>query len=199
MAKLVNWFEFNKKLKDKKVLLFSVTDIRRLFGVSKVAAGFLLHRYTAKGYIMRVKRGIYVFPDALPPELYLANKIYEPSYVSLEFALSYYRVIPENVYEVTSVTPKATRRFEKLGKVFSYRRIKERVFMGYTTEKQKGFSFQIADREKAFVDTNYFRLLDGLKPLSRFDKEKINSIRALRYASMFGNEKFVSIIKTTLQ
>lgn len=199
MAKLVNWHQFNQKLKDKKILLFSVTDIRRVFGVSKVAAGFLLQRYTVKGYIVRVKRGLYAFPDALPPELYLANKIYEPSYVSMEFALSYYRVIPESVYEITSVTPKATRRFEKLGKIYSYRRIKRNAFVGYTTEKQKGFSFQIADAEKAFVDINYFRSLDGLKPLSRFNKEKINPAKALRYASLFGSEKLISIIKTTLR
>src|SRR3989338_61387 len=170
MAKLVNWYEVNRKMRDKKVLLFSATDIRRIFGASKVAADFLLQRYAKKGYIIRVKRGLYAFPDNLPPELFLANKIYEPSYVSLQFALSYHRVIPENVYEITSVTIKATRRFEKLGKIYSYRRIKKNAFAGYTTEKQKGFSFQIADPEKAFVDTNYFRILDGLKPISCFYK-----------------------------
>ena len=199
MAKLVNWYEFNRKMKDKRVLLFSATDIRRLFGVSKVAANFLLYRYTKKGYITRVKRGLYVFYDNLPPELFLANKIYEPSYVSLEYALSYHRIIPENVYEITSITTKATRRFEKMGKIFSYRQIKKIAFAGYTTEKQKGFSFQIADPEKAFVDANYFRLINGLKPISRFNKEKINSVKAFRYASLFGNKKLISIIKRTLQ
>jgi len=44
MAKIVNWYKFNSKLKDKKILLFSAIDICRLFGVSKVAAGFLLRR-----------------------------------------------------------------------------------------------------------------------------------------------------------
>ncbi len=199
MAKLVNWYEFNRKLKDKKVLLFSVIDIQRIFGVSKIAAGFLLHRYNAKDYIARVKRGLYAFPDALPPELYLANKIYEPSYVSLEFALAYHRVIPETVYEITSITTKARRRFEKLGKIYSYRQIKKLTFTGYITEKQGGFSFQIADPEKAFVDANYFRIIDRLKPISRFNKEKINPSKAMRYASLFNNEKLSSIIKTTLQ
>src|SRR3989344_9459395 len=101
MAKIANWYEFNRKLKDKRILLFSVADGTRLLGVGKIAAGFLLHRYAAKGYIVRVKRGLYAFPDILPPELFLANKIYEPSYISLEFALSYHRVIPETVYEIT--------------------------------------------------------------------------------------------------
>lgn len=199
MAKLVNWYQFNRRLKDKKILLFSATDVQRVFGASKVATSFLLHRYTAKGYIVRIKRGLYAFPDDLPPELYLANKFYEPSYVSMEFALSYHGVIPENVYEITSVTPKATRRFEKLGRIYSYRRITKNAFTGYVIEKQKGFTFQIADAEKSFIDTNYFRMLDGLKPLSRYNKEKIDLAKALRYALLFNNEKLVSIIKTTLK
>jgi len=199
MAKIVNWYKFNSKLKDKKILLFSAIDICRLFGVSKVAAGFLLRRYTAKGYLVQVKRGLYGFPDALPPEPYLANKIYEPSYVSLEFALSYHGVIPENVYEITSITTKATRRFEKLGKTFSYRHVKRIAFTGYTTEKQNGFSFLIADPEKAFVDANYFRLLGGLKPISRYHKEKINPVKVLRYVALTGNKKLTAIIKRTLQ
>src|SRR3989338_1828991 len=199
MAKLVNWYEFNRKFKDKRVLLFSATDVRRLFGVSKVAASFLLHRYTTKGYIVRVKRGLYAFPDSLPPDLFLANKIYEPSYVSLEFALSYHRVIPENVYEITSVTTKATRRFEKLGKVFSYRKVKKGVFTGYTIEKQNDLSFRIADAEKALVDYSYFRLVDGNEPLSRFDKAKIDMKKALHYAKAFNNQKLTDTIQTILK
>src|SRR3989344_35480 len=199
MAKLVNWYKFNKIMKDKKILLFSTTDIQRIFSVSKVAANFLLFRYAKKGYIARIKRGIYGFPDALPPELFLANKIYEPSYVSLEFALSYHRIIPENVYEITSITTKATRRFETLGKVFSYRKVKKGVFTGYTIEKQNDVSFRIADAEKALVDYSYFRLLDGNQPLSRFDKTKIDFKKALHYAKAFNNQKLTDTIQTILK
>lgn len=142
---------------------------------------------------------MYALADNLPPELFVAGKFYEPSYVSREFALSYHRVIPETVYEITSVTPKATRRFEKLGKIYSYRKIKRSAFTGYTIEKQRDLGFRIAEPEKAFVDANYFRMFDGLKPISRFDKEKINPVKALRYASLFGNKKLLGIIKTTLR
>lgn len=137
--------------------------------------------------------------DEQVSDLYLANKLYEPSYVSLELALSYHRVIPETVYEITSITPKTTRRFETLGKVYSYRRVKKAAFTGYTTGKQRGVSFLIADPEKAFVDLNYFRLLDGLKPVSRFDKTRLDPAKTLRYAALFGNSKLTGIIKTTLQ
>jgi predicted transcriptional regulator of viral defense system len=198
MAKLVNWQCFEAKLKDKRVLLFSPLDITRIFGVSKIAATFLVHRYTKRGFIVRAKRGLYGFVDALPPEYYVANKLYEPSYVSLESALSYHRVIPETVYEITSVTSKNTRRFETLGKVFTYHTIKKAAFTGYNLEKRNNFSFIIAEPEKAFVDTLYLRMLNGEKPLRRFNKEKLNKEKAFRYANVFGNDKIVSIVKRAL-
>ena len=155
--------------------------------------------YKKIGFILQIKRGLYAFPDNLPPDAYIANKLYSPSYISLEFALSYHGVIPETVYEVTSVTTKATRRFETLGKVFSYRKVKKTAYTGYEIQKQQGLSFYIADAEKSFVDANYLRLKKKQKPISRFNKEKINSEKALRYAKLFGNSKLISIIKSTLR
>jgi predicted transcriptional regulator of viral defense system len=133
-------------------------------------------------------------------DLYLANKLYSPSYISLEFALAYHGVIPEIVYEITSVTTKATRRFEieTLGKVFSYRKIKKAAYTGYNIQKSQGMNFNIADVEKAFVDANYLRLLSKQKPISRFRKEKLNRAKAIQYAELFGNKKLIGIIKTTL-
>jgi len=198
MAKLVNRTDFMAKIKAKKLAIFSGRDIQTLFGVSKIASTFLLHRYTKQGFIIRVKRGLYSFPDALPPELYLANKLYDPSYISREFALSYHGIIPEMVYEITSVTTKATQKFETLGKIYSYRKIKKSAFTGYSVEKQRGFTFCIADAEKAFIDTLYYRVLFGKKPISRFNKEKINKNKALKYAKLFENPKLIGILKRTL-
>jgi len=199
MAKLVNQTIFAAKIKGKKLYLFGANDIRALFGLSAVAAASLLHRYKKQGFILQVKRGLYVFPDALPPDLYLANKLYSPSYISLEFALSYYGVIPETVYEITSVTTKATRRFKALEKIFSFRKIKKSAYTGYSLGKQGGLSFYIADAEKAFVDANYLRLMNNQKPISRFNKEKINPEKAWRWAKLFNNVKLIGIIKSTLK
>lgn len=67
-----------------------------------------LSRLLQAGDLIRVKKGLYVFGEhyqrgALSMEL-VANLIYGPSYVSLEWALAYYGMIPESVEEVTSVT-----------------------------------------------------------------------------------------------
>jgi len=195
----MKWVDFDRQMKAKNIKLFTPLDVQRFFGRSKIATTFLIHRLKKQGYIQSIKRGLYKFSDDQIPDLYLANKLYEPSYVSLEFALSYHRVIPETVYEITSITTKATRRFETEGKIFSYKKIKKEAFTGYTIEKQKEFSFRIADPEKALVDVNYLRMLSNKQPISRFNKEKINKEKALRYAQLFKNQKLISIMKTTLK
>lgn len=199
MAKLVNWYIFESKIKEKNLTIFTPFDIRRIFGSSKIAITFLLHRYTKKGFIIHLRRGLYALRDIKIPDLYLANKLYEPSYVSLEFALSYHRVIPETVYTITSITPKASRQFKVSEKLFTYQNIKKVAFRGYTTGRQRELTFLIAEPEKALVDLDYFRLINKQKPLSRFNKEKINASKALRYAKLFNNNKLISIIKTTLK
>jgi predicted transcriptional regulator of viral defense system len=75
--------------------------------------------------IVRVKKGLYVFgPDSrLSPicKESLANLIYGPSCISLEYALSYYGLIPERVETITCVTPKRDKEFNTpLGR-FTYR------------------------------------------------------------------------------
>jgi predicted transcriptional regulator of viral defense system len=200
MAKVPNWHSFEKKLKDKNILIFSRLDVSRTFGSNSAAASLLLHRYAKRGFITRIKRGLYAFAgESAVPTPYLANKLYEPSYVSLEFALSYHRVIPETVYEITSVTPKTTQRLHAINKVFSYRRIKKEAFTGYETMKQGAYSFFIADPEKAFVDLAYLKAIRRKGVFDRFDKKKINRTKALRYARLFENERLITFIKNTLK
>ena len=196
----MKWIDFEREIKAKNIMLFTPFDVQRFLGRTKIATRFLIHRLKKQGYIISLKRGLYQLSDGHVPDLYLANKLYEPSYVSLEFALSYHRIIPENVYEITSVTTKATRRFSALGKSFTYRSIKKDAFTGYVSKNDGNYNYLIADPEKAFVDLTYLRMIDNKKPISRFvGKEKINSAKALRYAKLFSNNKLISIIKTTLQ
>jgi predicted transcriptional regulator of viral defense system len=77
------------------------------------------------GIIVRVKKGLYVFGphyNQIPVcKETLANLIYGPSYISLEYALAYHGLIPERVETVTSVTSKRDKEFNTpLGR-FTYR------------------------------------------------------------------------------
>ncbi len=65
--------------------------------------------------IIRVKKGLYIFSEKYQETLVcketLANLIYGPSCISLEYALAFYQWIPERVETITSVTPKRNKEF----------------------------------------------------------------------------------------
>ncbi|MDR3695488.1 hypothetical protein [Mucilaginibacter sp.] len=76
------------------------------------------------GVLTGIKKGLYIAGPMLkankPEPFLMANQILGPSYISLDSALSYYGLIPERVYEITSVTVKASRKFVTEMGLFSY-------------------------------------------------------------------------------
>ncbi|WP_325592361.1 hypothetical protein [Puia sp.] len=83
-----------------------------------------VHDLRRKGILSPVRKGLYVAGPALgggrPEPFLLANHILGPSYVSLDSALSYYGLIPERVFETTSMTTKTSRTFHTPLGTFSY-------------------------------------------------------------------------------
>lgn len=129
MDKVVNylkWEETAQLLKKTGLEVFTSGELRRLLSVSAPTISKMLMRKERDGRVVRLKRGLYRLTEVEVNEYLLANKIYSPSYVSLETALSYYGVIPESVYVVISVTTKPTRSFEVEGKRFLYQTSKKR-------------------------------------------------------------------------
>lgn len=111
----------------------------------------------AKKELIAVRRGLYVVGEAYRtgPVIRegLANLIYGPSYVSLDYALSYHGLIPERVDEVTSVTTGKARRFETPFGVFTYRPLPpERYAPGILLAGEAASRYLIASPEKALVD-----------------------------------------------
>ena len=111
-----------------------------------------------RGAIVRVKKGIYIFGERYRRRPFsreaLANMIYGPSYVSLDYALHYYGLIPERVEAVTSVTCSRGRRFSTPVGLFIYRGIPMSAYqIGIDQVVLEGRrSFLIAIREKALAD-----------------------------------------------
>ncbi len=115
------------------------------------------------GELIRVKKGLYVFGTQQRRSLVsleiLANQIYGPSYVSLEYALAFYGLIPEFVAEVTSVTTKRQKMYETPIGRFSYTPIPIHLFStGFTLLQITDYgSALIATPEKALADLLYIR------------------------------------------
>jgi len=115
--------------------------------------------WVRKDYLIPLKRGLYIFSGEWrkiqPSVLFMANFLVLPSYVSLEYALGFYEIIPEKVTVVTSVTTKKTKIFKNLLGSFEYRSIKENLFFGFKKEIDNNQEFFIALPEKALLDYFY--------------------------------------------
>lgn len=111
----------------------------------------------ADGSLVRIRKGLYVFGERyrrapLSREA-LANLIYGPSYVSLDFALSRYALIPEGVARVTSVTTGEKKVFNTPLGVFSYQPLSVRRYaQGIRWTGEGDVHYLIASAEKALVD-----------------------------------------------
>lgn len=166
----MNYLEFKKRLNN--YIVVNLADIR------KIEIGFDLRRlneWQKKGYVKMVRRENYVFSDLEINEstlFIIANKIYAPSYISLEMAFSYYNLIPEAVYGITSATSQKTNNFKTDFGTFSYRRIKPNLMFGYKLIEYKNQNFRIAEIEKAILD--YFYLNTKLKTENDFAEMRFN-------------------------
>ena len=109
------------------------------------------------GQLIRLKRGLYVVSSEVSGKpinaCLCANHIYGPSYVSQQWALRWYGLIPERVYTMTSVTTKRTREFENSLGRFTYEQVKPEYFaIGIDNVEEDGVTFLMASREKALCD-----------------------------------------------
>ena len=111
-----------------------------------------------EGKLIRLKRGLYVVSPDISKQLLsiemIANHIYGPSYVSMESALRYYGLIPEQVYTVRSMTTNRSRKFENSIGNFDYITVDEKYYpIGISQQIiENKYAFLIASPEKALCD-----------------------------------------------
>lgn len=141
----------------RKTPAFSVREVEQLY------PGFErenLLNWQKKGQIVRIRNGWYSVTGRITTEeqlYWVANKIYSPSYVSLETAFAWYGWIPEAVFTITSVSTRKTQVFDTPTGNFRYSSVKAPLFFGYRLLMPEGFGTKIAEPEKALLDFLYLR------------------------------------------
>jgi len=201
----MDYITFSASLRRKKMGIFTFEDMKCLFpkeSTQTIKNNFT--RWVAKRYIRRLRRGLYELVEPRvefkTSDLYVANRLYIPSYVSLETVLSMMSIIPDVAMGVTSVTTRPTRAFKNMYGAFFYRSCKKNCFTGYKLMSYEGVKVLIADTEKALVDFLYYRLRESLVlnfEEERFNKtilKKINWRKALAYAGLF-NKRAVEALQ----
>jgi predicted transcriptional regulator of viral defense system len=195
MANYVNWVVVARALRTRGLQVVTPLELQQVLGVSAVAARFLVHRYAKRGLLVKLRKGLYGVADRPPAELVVANRLYGPSYLSFEWALSYHHLIPETVYTITSATPRPTRVFAALGKTFEYHRVKSSAFTGYEPVTIGPDTVLLATPEKALVDTLYFVDLKRRSLNDRLNLRVLRWRRAEAYARLFARPSLLRLLK----
>lgn len=150
----MNWIEFKTKLYD-----LGCFSIHQVYAWWPEFGRDNLSRWTRKGYLTHLKRGWYAFPEFKnSPDFaeYVAGRIYRPSYVSLHSALAFFGLIPEAVFQITSVTSLKTASFKNDFGEYSYKSVKNELMFGYfPRELAEGRPVAFATCEKALLDLLY--------------------------------------------
>lgn len=130
-----------------------------------------------KQYLLSLKKGLYVssfFVEKVGLKLYkeyLANILRYPSYISLEYALAEYGLIPEGIYGLTSITLKSGRVFNNFLGSFIYKNIKGELFSGFLEKDFAEKKIKFATPAKALFDFLY------LKKIPDFREDIFNDLR----------------------
>jgi len=141
-----------------------------------------VNRYKQRGEIISLKKGLYTtkkfldnfnqlnhFNSFVPFNEFIANILCQPSYLSLEYVLAENNILTENPFGITSITKNKTTKFINYFGQFIYHKIKDKLFLGFTTKIR--YENQIAaltifkaSKAKALFDYLYLRkniLLDN--------------------------------------
>ena len=141
--------------------IFTRAEVACWAGGSAARQFNLIKRALASGEVLHLRRGLYELAGPYGREkidpLVVAQRLYGPSYVSLETALSYHGWIPEGVYTITSVSLDRSREFSTPLGHFSYTRVPQKVFFTQVEPRAMGSrqSFLLASPLKALADYVY--------------------------------------------
>ncbi|MBI5373250.1 MAG: hypothetical protein HZA79_14605 [Sphingobacteriales bacterium] len=167
--------------------------------------------------LIQVKRGLYIPGERLklsrPVSFLLANHLYGPSYVSMDSALSFWGLIPERVYEISSATPRAAKKYTTEAGRFSYTRL-PLPYYSYGIRLAEVTTHQtvlMASPEKALCDkiittskillrsmTQTMDLLTGDFRIEKSSLQKLDAGAISRWAKMAPKKTSLTMLVKTL-
>jgi predicted transcriptional regulator of viral defense system len=167
----MKYLEFERSLREFPV--FSIKDIKKRYPDFDNRR---LVEWQQKSYIQKIRREYYCFRERIKDEQFLffaANKIYTPSYVSMESALAFYNLIPEGVFMTTSLSTRNTASYSTPLGDFSYNHVKPILFFGYRLLQVNGLAVKIAEPEKVIMDYLYLKKLNSEEDIDALRLNKI--------------------------
>lgn len=191
----MKWVDFLHMIADQPIF-----EPAMLFAGNDRPANILrqLSRWVKAGKLIQVRRGLYAvappYAKTQPHSFAVAGRLTWPSYVSLQSALAWHGLIPEEVPVITNVTTRRPGLYSTPLGSYQFRHVKKELFWGYREARfENGQIAFIADPEKALLDLCYLTpgsdSLEYIKEL-RIDPDGImNPDRLLAFTGRSGSAK----------
>lgn len=167
-----------------------------------------LTRWTKQRLLIKLRQGYYAFPEYLSQRdfsLYISNRIYKPSYISLHTALAFYGIIPEAVVQITAVSSLKTAEFENEFGTYLYKKMREDLIFGYELKPFGDRTIQFATPEKALLDLLYLypfyntpEEMEELRLDEDYIQNDLNIERWAEYAAKFASKALDKRVKTMM-
>lgn len=183
-----------EELLNRGIRVFTTLDFSRVFPKPLEQIQYFLETQTRQGLFIRLKKGLYALKTDLPSDEELANVLYKPSYLSFEYALSKYGIIPELPYNLTCATTNPTRLYTIAHQAYSYYTIKQKAYTGYYLNTGGGKRILIAEPEKALVDFLYFVAIGQRFWNNRFSISNLDKNKLIAYAKLFERQKVIELV-----
>lgn len=157
--------QISKLIVLKNVPAFNKRTLQHVLDVGDEALNGNIKRWLKGGELIQLKRGLYVTKDYYQLSSnkqdyfeWIANKLKDPSYLSMEYVMQKYNLLSEAVYSITSVTIKKTSNYQNKFGRFSYSNINSNQFVGYNTLQKGEHSIREATLAKALFDYLYYKV-----------------------------------------
>jgi len=188
-ARLVIKWEAEKKT------IIRVPDVQDALHCSSDYAYFLLHKLERKGWLERIRAGVYQFvpaaygyPEKIPPAnaFVVGAALIDPYYFSYYTSNSYYGFTTQMPFTLFIATTKKKAKVEWQSVTFKFVTLSKHKFFGYRIERVLDADVYIAEPEKSLVDSfDKPHYAGGIEQLVRIiwrGFRKINKEKLVDYA-----------------
>mgnify|MGYP001558669150 FL=1 len=162
--------------------IFDISDVKKLFP-EEAHINTAMKRLVDSGAITKVARGVYMLRCHSFDVEKLATKLYYPSYISFESALSKYGIINQGLYNLTLATTRHSKKITLMDVGCDYSKLKPELFFGFNLT---GGTY-IAEPEKAVLDMLYLISLGKrTKRTDEWHTEELDRDKLKKYLPPFG-------------
>lgn len=148
----------------------------------------LFSEWSKNKKLILLRRGMWLLNNKralqTTPIQYIANQLYQPSYISFEQALSFYGLIPEGVSINTSATTKKTYKIQNSLGQFNYYHLKSDLYFGFSFIPLQDYQVLFAKKEKALLDFLYLKSFSNKLNASYIESLRLQNLDSINIQTL---------------